>query len=455
VTFTLTARGPGFARGTYTATVPILAEGIDNSPQNLAVIFRVLTPASIALSRNTVPMAGIPNSNVQETVEITNDGDRPLTGLATAITYQAGQTGNWLTAALSATSAPSTLTLTANTASLAVGSYSANVLVSSAVAGVAARNISVQLVVSPGPAIALSATTVNVSAVIGVNPAAPVVQITNGGGGTLSNLTLDGVQYTAGPQGGWLNPVLGSTSAPTTLTLNVASSALATGSYTATLAVRSSVASNSPVTLTVNLTVGPPPVIAASPSSLSFATWANAPSQFIPGAQMVLITNSGGGTLTGLKVDSVKYTSGTAGWLNNPVFLGGTTAPTQLVIRPQTAALARGTYTASIFVGAGPGIAPRTITVTYVIQTFTVDLYPLFGAAGCSLCHGPGQPPNMSGGTPSAIYSAISGYVVPGSPSTSTLLCKIKPGTTCGHSGGTFAALASVVESWIRAGAPQ
>jgi hypothetical protein len=87
---------------------------------------------------------------------------------------------------------------------------------------------------------------------------APVIQITNGGGGTLSGLAVS-VAYAAGEPAGWLFPTLSSSTAPSSLTLNF-SSAQADGIYHATVSVSAPGAGNSPQLIAVTLTVTGAPV---------------------------------------------------------------------------------------------------------------------------------------------------------------------------------------------------
>ena len=60
-------------------------------------------------------------SVITQTVAITNAADGALTGLAATVAYASGQPTGWLDATLSATTTPSTLTLTAGTGTLAPG----------------------------------------------------------------------------------------------------------------------------------------------------------------------------------------------------------------------------------------------------------------------------------------------------------------------------------------------
>lgn len=62
-------------------------------------------------------------------IAITNGASGTLSGLRTGVAYTPGQATGWLAAGLSATTAPSTLTLTATTGALAAGTYTAIVAV--------------------------------------------------------------------------------------------------------------------------------------------------------------------------------------------------------------------------------------------------------------------------------------------------------------------------------------
>ena len=446
---TLRVNGAGLARGTYTASVPIQAAGIANSPQNIAVTFRVQAPPSIALSKNTSALAGIPGETRNDAVNITNGGDLPLTGLSRTITYTTGQPQGWLQANLVATTAPTTLNLIATIGTLAAGSYSATVQVASSVAGVAPANIAVTLTVSPGPAIALSRTPVNASAAPGTNAAPDSIFITNGGGGTLSGLTLGTTTYGPGQTTGWLTAALSSTTANSTLRLTFASATLAPGTYTATVPVTSAVASNSPQNLTVNLTVGQPANLALlNPASVTFATWGNAAA--LPGSQAIQVTSTGSGSVSGLTVQ-IAYGSG-SNWLSAS-FQGGTSTPTTLLLQPNSTTLPHGSYTATVTVSSTqPGITPRQATVTYHVQTFTVEIAPRL-TASCSGCHA------HFSGTPNQIYAAAAARAVAGNPNASPIICKpfnVSPSCNLTHGGGKFtdAALLGLLSSWIAFGAP-
>lgn len=211
---------------------------------------------SIALSEASKAFSsehgGAPAS---QTVLVTRTGggtDDTLGELTSSISYSAGD--GWLTASLSSTTAPSTLTLTATPGSLAEGTYTASVAVNSRNASNGPRTISVTLSVGPAlasPIIKLSSATLSFS---GSSPVPQTVSITNGGGGALSRLTST-ISYTTGH--GWLTASLSSTTAPSTLTVTATPGSLAEGTYTASVAVSSGDASNSPQQVSITVTVEP------------------------------------------------------------------------------------------------------------------------------------------------------------------------------------------------------
>lgn len=132
-TATITATGAGF-----TATATITA----------------VTPASIVLATNGAAFNGTPNAPdpAAQTIGVTNGGGATLNDLAVGtVVYAPGATG-WLTAVLNGPAAPATLTLTARTAGLSAGTYSATVPVTSPTAVNSPQQVTVSFVVAVGPA---------------------------------------------------------------------------------------------------------------------------------------------------------------------------------------------------------------------------------------------------------------------------------------------------------------
>jgi hypothetical protein len=199
----------------------------------------------------------------------------------------------------------------------------------------------------------------------GANPASQNIAVGNAGGGNLSGLSVGAITYSAGSTG-WLQASLNSTSAPAVLTLQPVTSGLPAGNYSATVAVRSSVAGVAAQGATVSLTVAPglPPSICLSPTPIDFSATQGGAN---PASRAFTIDNCGGGVLAGLSV-SVVYGQNPA-WLQAPT-LSRTSAPATLTLQALTGGLAAGTYFAAIQI-VSPGAAGLS-----VIATFNVGLPP-------------------------------------------------------------------------------
>lgn len=109
--------------------------------------------------------------------------------------------------------------------------------------------------VMPGHQISVPATAVRLLSGKGGPPSAPVsVQVTNGGGGTLSGLSAEVAYPAAGPTG-WLTATISSKTAPAVLRLTGDPRGLASGSHVATVVLSAPEAWGGPVELAVTLSV--------------------------------------------------------------------------------------------------------------------------------------------------------------------------------------------------------
>lgn len=367
-TLTVRSAAGSLPPGTYNATVSVNAVGAAGVDQTVGVTFTVTEPAAIQLSASNLAFSGVRGVGTiaTQTIAVTNSGGGTLTPLVASIAYGAGQPVGWLSATLNSTTAPASLSVQPTITTLPDGNYSATISVSAVGAANSPRTVAVTLTVVSNT-IVLSSTAVPFAASVGgVNPAAQTVNVSNGGAGSLTGLSVS-VNYAAGQPTGWLTTAsLGATTAPAVLTLRPTVGVLTPGTYTATVAVASVVATNSAQNITVTLVVSNVPIIALSATSIGFDASVGGAS---PAAQTVTISNAGAATLSGLAV-AVTYGAGQpAGWLSTAT-LSTTTAPSTLTLRPTVGVLTAGTYTASVAVtSAVANNSPQTIAVTFVIAT--------------------------------------------------------------------------------------
>jgi hypothetical protein len=192
------------------------------------------------------------------------------------------------------------------------------------------------------------------------NPPDEEVDVVNEGGGTLSGLSL--TVETEGNGAGWLSASLGSSMAPTTLTISASVGSRPAGVYQGTVRVSSPEAHNSPQEVQVTLEVEePPPIIDVDPPSVSFSSVARSHE---PATQDVVVTNGGGGTLSGLSV-AIQYADGPTGWLSAE--LTSSTAPTVLGLVASARELTTGTYRAEVELSS-PLVPGGSATIDVVLQ---------------------------------------------------------------------------------------
>ena len=389
-----------------------------------------------------------------------------LTGVTVdSTTYGAGVSG-WLQATLDQGTTPATLTLTPTTSALPAGTFLAKVFLSATNPGTPPATLNVSLTVGVGPTIGLSPDSLDFAAIPGgTDPTPATVQVDNVGGGTLSGLTVGTITYGAGASGWISSATLDLTTAPATLTVQAAVGALVGGTYTATIPVASASAVNTPQPVSVTFTVTNQAAIQLSrttASSIAPHLGGN------PATTLVNITNSAGGTLTALSA-SVSYGAGASGWLN--LSLSSTTAPATLTLAPVTGSVPIGTFTATVSVASPVAVnTPRTIAVTFQVQTsFANDVQPIF-TTSCTGCHvSGGDRPVLTAGSS---YAAIRGvdpgtgcgpYVAvgPNTSGSSWLYNKVVAATPCGGAsrmppGGPFlpAATSNIIRDWIDEGSP-
>jgi hypothetical protein len=356
---------------------------------------------------------------------------------------------DWLTATLSGTSAPATLTLQPNTTSLAAGTYTATVTVASSVPGVGSATVGVTLVVRQ-PQIALGSTTVALGdRTRGAAITSSSISVANGGQGTLSGLAAASSQS-------WVTPSLGSTTAPTTLTLAYNTAGLTAGSYTATVTVSSTVPGVTSQAVSVTVNVQQPQIaLSGTPVTRSVNVGTNASGATIG------VSNGGTGSLTGLAVGSPTYSAGASGWVSASI--NTSTAPATVTLTLNTSGIASaGTFTATIPVSSTvPGVTTQNITVTATTRwEFTTHILPLFNAS-CNGCHTFTSRASVVGAAPTLSPCAGTGRTrVIANDTTNSLLYRKLSMTTppCGSrmpsSTGWDATSIAKVREWILDGAP-
>lgn len=237
--------------GQYTATVTVAGSG--GRSTSVSVTYTISSnPAVITITPSTgvtdTAVAG--GTGITKPVVITNGGAGTLNGLSESITYHGGATG-WLSVNQHATTAPDTLSVTANPGSLSAGTYTASVTVSSTVTGVNTNGFTVTLIVNAGGAVLTFPvdTVTFLEYNYGTTPApSRQFNVINSGTGALGIITHTGTNWAASPDTGYVS--IGITSSTITLTPNTTKLNFI-GNQTAVFSFSAAGASNNPQTIIV------------------------------------------------------------------------------------------------------------------------------------------------------------------------------------------------------------
>ena len=242
--FTAFVAVTGLSAGTHQATITVTAPGASSSPQSIAVTLTLTTPPTLALSVSTLTFSGTvgstnpPTQNVN--VSFSNNG---------AVAWTASDDASWLSVAPSSGTGAAQLTATVNTAGLSSGTHNATITVSGTGTSNSPQTVAVTLNMSTPATISLSPTQLTFNANVGANPPDQTFNVGNNGGGTMGFLVSDDQTWLT------VSPTSGSAGSPQVITVAVASSGLAAGTYTGTITVSANGATNTPQTVAVTLVV--------------------------------------------------------------------------------------------------------------------------------------------------------------------------------------------------------
>jgi adhesin/invasin len=265
----------------------------------------------IATAKDSVGFSTIANGPqpAAQRIEITNAGGSTLTGIAIdSVTYGPGAS-NWLTATLSGSAAPDTLGLSASNTGLAIGTYSATVVLSAPKAANSPKSVKVTLQVGVGAgdhiaADSGNAQTANAGSAVPIHPsvivrdlynnAVPGVSVTfavASGGGTVSPTTA--VTTDANGRARVTSWTLGTTAGANSLTATSGSLIGSPVTFTATgvpgPAAAITKAGGDGQSATVNTAVATPPS----------AKVADQYGNGVPNAGVTFAVTGGGGTVVG------------------------------------------------------------------------------------------------------------------------------------------------------------
>ena len=190
----------------------------------------------------------------QPVIEIRDKAGNLVTTATNAVTVAIAAGGGSISGATTVAAVAGAATFT----DLAVaGAAGTRVLSFSSPGLTPASSLDLVLTGSAIPSFVLDSTSIALSAPSGKSSPTVTLAVKNGGSTAVTGASISPPTYDVGQPGGWLIASASGTSAPFTISLQANAATLAPGSYRAAVTLSAAAAANSPVTLTVTLTVVP------------------------------------------------------------------------------------------------------------------------------------------------------------------------------------------------------
>lgn len=274
ITFTPTTVG-GTVGGPYTASVPIVSAGATNTPFAFPVTLTIPSAqtAVLAVSRvggdGTTTVGGASPADITTGLINLGPSGSQLAGPRVQSTTYSGDFSGWLTTTISGNTATGVFDTSGIVAN---GTARATVTFADSNSATTAQ-FTAALRVGAGTSIPTLACTPSIVATQIYNGTAlgdQTLTVSNTGGGSLGTITAALTNaYT------WVNASYAGNSSGGTVTLTFSTAALANGTYSATLRVTASGATNSPVDVPITITVVAAPTPGTFPVGPSLATIPN------------------------------------------------------------------------------------------------------------------------------------------------------------------------------------
>jgi uncharacterized protein (TIGR03437 family) len=358
----------GLAPGSYQGTIQIAVLGALPLMKTVSVTLQVAGPVKPRLATASYQLSftlDALSAPVSQQVTVSNSGSGSLNFTAAA------DGGDWITvtpqSGQATPSAPGTVRVTVNPATLAAGTYQASIRVSSDASPTLTVPVIVTVTKGAGK-LFLSQAGLTFTAVEGVGVAPDqVFQVLNTG---LGRVRWTSAAATVSQESGWLSAGTGTGandagSAAIDVPVHVNASGLSAGVYYGKVSITSADAINSPQIVTVVLNVlsaGQNPGPVADPAGLVFVTSLGGPD---PGSRDITISNL---TASALNFGSGAVTLDGGNWLVKSPPTGTVAAAGQqrVVVQPNTTGLSAGVYRGAVTLVFGDG-SLRTVSVLLVV----------------------------------------------------------------------------------------
>jgi uncharacterized protein (TIGR03437 family) len=316
-TLSVTVNPAGLSSGSYSGTINLTAGGVTQTvPISLTVTGAPAT-GTVSASQPSLAFTALAGGPAQsQTVSISSSG-APV-----SYTVSVSSSTPWLTATPASGETQSSVTITADPASLAAGSYQGTVTITSG----NSITVAVTLTVQAPPTVSVSASTLSfVYLTGGTSPPSQTVTVSGNTGGFTA---------TAASTGNWLSVSPTSGNVGSSISVSVNPSGLSAGTQTGTITIAGTGGLTGQVTIAVSLAINPPlPSVSAVVNAASFL-----PGPISPGEIITLFgTNIGPATPLSGQLDSSGKLATTLGGVQ--VVVNGFLAPMVYVSATQVSAV--------------------------------------------------------------------------------------------------------------------
>lgn len=346
---TVSAVPAGLGPGIYDGSVSITVPSISLTPQMVRVRLVIQPAVTIAVTPGLLSFAqtrggAAPNP---QSLNISSNGNAGF-----QVTVSTASGGAWLSATPTAGSTPGSVLIAVNGTSLAAGTYTGSIGISSADVNNSPIAIPVSLTVNAA-SLTVMPTLITLVAAPGATQSV-TQQLSISAGGSFAPFTLTASTISGGQ---WLSvsPATGTTSQTVTVSANPFG--LPLGSYTG--AIQVNVSGIGIVTVPVTLIIASAPTMAATPASLAFDYSLGSAT---PAVQSVALSTTG----INLSYIVTSATQSGGNWLT--VTPGSGITPSSLTVGVRSGNLAPGAYAATITVTSSAANNPLTIGVSLTVR---------------------------------------------------------------------------------------
>ncbi len=339
----------GLAPGSYFASVVVSLAGSGAPPLSVPVELDIAAPPLVNLTVTPVALSfayqlggAIP---APQTISVAGGGSAlPFTASASG--------GGWLTALPVNGTTPGSIGISISPQGLAVGAYTAGVIIAAGGAVNSPQIVTVTLTVSDPAAPQLTASPAVLSFNYSLGDTLPPPQTVS----VASDGTSLGDSVSASDST-WLVVMPPPDGTSGSVGVAVDSTGLAAGTYSGTVSILAPGTGNSPLTVPVSMTISSGlPNLTAAPTALSFTYQIGGAA---PAAKTVSVTSSGA---------ALNYSASASGssWLNAlPVYA---TSPGTVSISISPAGLVAGVYSGEVIIAStGAGNGPQIVTVSLIV----------------------------------------------------------------------------------------